>query len=260
MSVRSQRVEVQLDLEPGEGRVDLVEVALQADRGGLGHGPPLTPAEGFGQQVRGDRDGRPIGQEASQRRHLRFGVDALVVDLLDPGGEQAVEFREAGHDRAGAARIVRVVADLNQELVPDGLEEPLYLPPTCWPCGLAVGEPDPEHCAGPAQPTVDEHRSVVDVALRRSATGCEGDLEGLAERDGVLRIAPAGRHDGAGMVVQERDQDRFAASDVRAVQGIADPADVRVFGLEPAEHGQWRAVGTGPGQAGGGEVPLQGPG
>ena len=38
------------------------------------------------------------------------------------------------------------------------------------------------------------------------------------------------------MIVEEREQIRLAATDPRAVQGVAGPPVVRVLGLEPAEH------------------------
>jgi len=107
------------------------------------------------------------GQEPRQRRLLRLGVDAPVVDLLDPGGEQAVELGQAPDAAANAgpslAQITCCLAYLDQELVADGFEEPLDLASTGWSSRLTVGEPDPEHGAGPAQPAVDKHGSVVDV-------------------------------------------------------------------------------------------------
>ena len=62
------------------------------------------------------------------------------------------------------------------------------------------------------------------------------------------------------MVVEERDQDRLAAVDDRAVQRVTDPPGVGPLGLEPAEHRRRRPVRAGPGEPRRGEMALQGPG
>jgi hypothetical protein len=49
-------------------------------------------------------------------------VHAPVVDDLQPRGEQPVEFRE-----------LDAVVDLDEELIADGPEEPLDLPPSLSP-------------------------------------------------------------------------------------------------------------------------------
>ena len=177
-----------------------------------------------------------------------------MVDLLDPRGEQGVQLGQGVH---GAADAVGTGGDLDQELVPDGAEKTFDLAPAGRLAGLAVGELDPEHRAGPAQPGIDETGPVVDVNLSRAAPRCQRDLEGLPQRDRVLRVAPAGRDHGPRVVVQERDQDRLAARDERPVERIADPPGVRPVGLEPAEHRGRATIGAGPGQPGGGEVALQ---
>jgi len=55
-----------------------------------------------------------------------------------------------------------------------------------------------------AEVGINEQVGIIDVALRRAAAGGQPDLEGLAERNGVLRIAPAGREDSTGMVAWHR--------------------------------------------------------
>ncbi len=109
-----ERVEHQLHPGPGQRRVDLVEVAVQGDGGGLGHGAPLTPAERLGQQPGRGRCGRPGGQEPGQRRHPGLRMHPRVVDLRDPGGEQRVQLGQAAHRGAGPGG---AVGDLDQELV-----------------------------------------------------------------------------------------------------------------------------------------------
>jgi len=180
-------------------------------------------------------------------------VDPLVVDLLDPGGEQVVEFAQGPNRGAGA---VGVRGDLDQELVPHGAVEPLDLAPPGGPPGLGVGQLDAQHGAGPAQPGVDEHGSVIDIELRWAAAGSQAHPQRFPQCHRVLRVPPAGRDHRPGMVVQEGDQDRFASPDQRAVHRVSDPAEVRGVGLEPPERRRRRAVGANTfnlGDAGAGE-------
>jgi hypothetical protein len=64
-------------------------------------------------------------------------------------------------------------------------------------------------------------------------------LESRAERrrhpDHVVVASPAGAHDGAGVVVQEREQVALAPADHRAVERVAGPHLIRPGALEPAE-------------------------
>ena len=67
-----------------------------------------------------------------------------VVDGLGPGGEQAVQLGHVVEFAAGA--------DLDQELVADGAEEPFDLAPPGRLSRLGVGQPDTERRAGPQHP------------------------------------------------------------------------------------------------------------
>ena len=112
-----ERVEHELDLATHERRVDLVLVAVQGHRRGLGDRPLLRPQERLAQQCRGRELRRSGGLEPGDRRGVRLGVHASVVDDLKPGGEQTVQLRQ-----------LDTVVDLDQELIADGLEKPLDLP------------------------------------------------------------------------------------------------------------------------------------
>jgi hypothetical protein len=76
-------------------------------------------------------------------------VLAPVVDGLDPGGEQGVQ---VGHVLQLAAG-----ADLDEELLAHGPEEPFDLPPAGGLPGPGMDQADAEHRAGPLQLPVD-HR------------------------------------------------------------------------------------------------------
>ena len=75
---------------------------------------------------------------------------------------------------------------------------------------------------------------------------------------GVLAAGPPIAGQQAAVVVDEREQDRLAAADGRAVQRVAGPALVRRVGLEPAERLRRLPVRAG-GQLQAHEVALQGP-
>src|ERR1019366_9480676 len=93
--------------------------------------PDRAPGKRLGQQRgirRGSRNGCLV---AGLRRLPGLGVRPLVVDLADPAIEQVVEFLQAGDPVPGP--VVRDAGDLDQELLLDGLEHPLDLPPACRP-------------------------------------------------------------------------------------------------------------------------------
>jgi len=78
-------------------------------------------------------------------------VFTLVVDGFDPGGEQLVELRQVA-DRAADA----VEAELDQELLPDGAEEPFDLAPSGGLAGLGVRQRDAQAGQCPQQLRADE--------------------------------------------------------------------------------------------------------
>ena len=100
-----ERVEQQIDVGAGEQRIDLVGVAMQRDRGDLGDFAALRPQERLAQQPGpGESGGRP-GGEPFDRCLPGLGVDSPVIHLLDPGGEQPVEFIEPADIMAAADRV-----------------------------------------------------------------------------------------------------------------------------------------------------------
>ena len=98
-----ERVEDQLDLAQGQGRVDLVGVAVQRHRGGLADGAPLAPQERLVQL--GGSGQRRRGAVPAVRPPLRgclpgFGMHPAVIDRFCPRGEQPVQLADVGR-RAG---------------------------------------------------------------------------------------------------------------------------------------------------------------
>jgi hypothetical protein len=79
-------------------------------------------------------------------------VDALVVDLLDPGAEQRVDLIQVGDVALG---------ELDQELGPHGAEEALDLAPSGRLARVGVHQLDPEDGAGALQRGGDERGAVV---------------------------------------------------------------------------------------------------
>ena len=108
-----ERVEHQLDAVPDQGGVDFVGVGVQGHGRGLGHGALLGPQERLVQGVTGGQHRWAGCEPTLQRRLPGLAVRAAVVDLLDPGGEQAVQLGQAGDRAAGA---LGTVDDLDEEL------------------------------------------------------------------------------------------------------------------------------------------------
>src|SRR2546422_243484 len=197
------------------------------------------------------RDGeRAPGQPPLQGRLPGLAVRPGVVDPLAPGGEQPVQPREVLH--AGS------VADLDEELLTDNMEEALYFPPALRAARCAVGDLDPEPGRGALQRRVDKSRSVIDVYAGRDAAGGQRRAQRGGQPHAVLEVAPAGRHHRPGMVVQEREKIRFPARDLRAVERVAGPGVVRRRRLEPAEYRRGPPARAG-GQLQPVEVPQQRP-
>ena len=96
-------------------------------------------------------------------------------------------------------------------------------------------QPDPEFRACPQQPGIHERRPVVYIHAGRDPAGGQRRLQGDAQSDGVLGEPEPVATDQPRMVVQEREQVGFAATNLGAVQRIAGPAVIRILGFEAPE-------------------------
>ena len=190
-----------------------------------------------------------------QRRLPGLAVRAAVVDLLDPGGEQAVQLGQAGDRAAGA---LGTVDDLDEELLAHGAEHPLDLASAGGLAGSGVHQRDAQAGAGAQQLGVDERRAVVDVDPLRDTAGGERRAQRRFQAHGVLAVPPPVAHQCPGVVVDEREQVGLAASDLGAVQGVAGPQLIARSRLEPPERRRSGAVRAGV-EPEPGEVALQGP-
>lgn len=228
--------------------VDLEGVRMHRDRRRLGHPPGLGPQErlverGIGRQCR-----RLSGEQPVDGRLARLGVDVAVIDGLGPGGEQPVQLSKVRR---------RPCLDLDKELHPDGLEDPLDLPPAFRSPGLGVHEAHAEAGACSQELLRDVGGAVVYVDHPGHAPRLECGPERCFEPDRVLRVPPAIADQRPGMVVDEREQVGLAPGDGRSVQGVAGPQVTGSRRLEPAE-GFWRRP-VGPGvQPEAGQVALDG--
>ncbi|MFJ4778035.1 transposase [Streptomyces sp. NPDC088762] len=88
---------------------------------------------------------------------------------------------------------------------------------------------------------------------RRLPTGRQSRPQGGGETDGVLGEPESVAHDWSAVFIDEREQVRLAAADLRSAEGVSGQQLVP-GGLEPAEYAPLVA---GAGQPGVGEVPLQ---
>ena len=227
--VQVERGEQQLDHPPGQPRVDLVDVAVQADQGRLVGLAPLGPQERLPQQGRlGDGPLFRRGLLPPGGRGLAgLGVDRPVVGGLQPGLEQAVHLRQV--------RDPLPVAGLDQELLPHSPEKTFDFPSSLWFPGPGVDELDAQDGAAAQQPRVDEGRAVVQVGGLRDAAGLQGRAERRGHPDHVVVMRPAGAHHGPGVVVDEREKIRLLPADHRPVERVSRPHLVRPGALEPAE-------------------------
>jgi hypothetical protein len=113
-------VEEEPDADSDQDRVDLVLLAEEAHRGGIGAASVLGPQEGLA-QLRRARAARAEDQAPLQRGLLGLPVAGAVIDALQPGTEELVELAQI---LGPAARL-----ELDQELAAHGLEEALDLAP-----------------------------------------------------------------------------------------------------------------------------------
>ena len=182
-------------------------------------------------------------------------VDAPVVDVLHPGGEQPVHLGQVADFPSRPAVPGR---DLDGELAVHGPEEPLDLAPALRPARGRVDQLDAQPGAGPHQPRVNERRAVIDVDVGRDAAGGQCRAQRGGQPDGVLGEPPPVSHDRPAVVVDEGEQVGLPAADPRAVECVSCPDFVGLARFEPAED---RRLGRGPqrGQPGADEHPLQGP-
>jgi hypothetical protein len=98
-------------------------------------------------------------------------------------------------------------------------------------------QPDPEFGTRPQQPGIDKSGPVVHVGGGgRDAAGGQRRFQRGGQAHGVLGEPEPVAHRETRMIVQEREQVRFSATDSRPVQRITHPPLVRCRSLEPAEH------------------------
>lgn len=162
----------------------------------------------------------------------------VVIDRLDPGGEQRVQLEQpsGGGQLLGGEVFGAAVGDLDEELITDGAEESFDFAPSLGSVWGGVHQPDPELAAGPEQPGIDVGRPVVDVAGGWHPAGGQRGLQCGGQPHGVLgEPEPVARREPC-VIVEEREQVGLAAADPWAVQRVTDPPFVGVLGLETAEH------------------------
>src|SRR6266508_6770833 len=137
-----------------QGGVDLEGVAVQADGGDLGDRAGLGPQERLVQQFWSGQPGWRPGQQPFEGRLAGLAVGPAVIDGLDPGGEQPVEFGQIG----GASGF-----DLDEELDAYGGEEPFDFAAPLGSSGSAVDQADTQGGHGPQQLGADKRGPVGDV-------------------------------------------------------------------------------------------------
>ena len=100
-----------------------------------------------------------------------------------------------------------------------------------------------EFRARPQQPGIGERTAVVDIDPGRNPAGGQCGAQRGGQAHGVFGKAEPVAGQQPGVVVNEGEQEGFAVSDPRPVQGIPAPELVGFGGLEPAEHRRGLAGG-----------------
>ena len=98
-----------------------------------------------------------------------------------------------------------------------------------------MDQPDAQAGAGAQQLLVDHRGTVVQIDRGRDPAGGEPAHAVRPPGGRCPRVAPTDSRAAAAVVVDEREQDRLAAVDRRAVQCVTSPPHVRGVGLEAAE-------------------------
>ena len=109
-----------------------------------------------------------------------------------------------------AADDVGFAGDLDQELLAHGPEEPLDFAPAFGPTWCGMNQAHTEFRARPQQPPIHIGRAVIDIHGLGDAAGGQRRAQRGGQPHGVLGIAPPVAGQQPGVIVQEREQIRFA--------------------------------------------------
>jgi hypothetical protein len=134
-------------------------------------------------------------------------VHLVVVDRLDPRGEQCVQFEQPrGRGQPTLGELLGAgVGDLDEELIAHGAEKTFDLASALGPVRGGVGQPDPELAAGPQQPRIDVGGAALDITARRHTAGGQGRFQRGDQSHSVLgEPEPVPGHQPA-VIVQERE-------------------------------------------------------
>ncbi len=142
-----------------------------------------------------------------------------MIDGLDPGGENLVQPGDV---------VDRGVGDLDEELIAHGAEESFDLAAAFRTPRPGVDQADPQAGHRPPQLGGHERAAVIQVDRTRHTVAGEPSAKGRLGPQRVLGVDPSIAGEQAGVVVQEREQDRLVTDDDRPVQGVADPQLVGV--------------------------------
>src|SRR5579872_6303060 len=231
-----KRIEAHLDLLTREKGVDPVPVSLERERCSAGDGAFVAPEEGLAQQNRvggAQRGRRAAGLEALEGSGPGFGVDAAVVDELNPGVKRGVEIVKGGELR---------VVGLGKKLTADGPEEALDLAFAGGSKRCRVDGADTQRGAGGGELGRDVDLPVVDIQPRGDAAAEDGELENpFQARESFLEEELAVGNQ-AGVVVDEAEKCRspklpgsLGIGEVGTDEHVSPPQIVGPLPLEATE-------------------------
>src|SRR6266581_615390 len=179
-AVELERVETQLHREGAQAQVHFVELVAQADRAVAAHGAGQLMVKKLVQvQMRiqcFDQVGAAL--VAFGGGHAGAGVDAGVIDTLQPERELDVEFIEVAGSLAGQAQI-------GLKILLDGEEYPLGFSLGPGMVRLGVEQPDAQVGAHDPSMVIGERATLVGVELGGQAAAAQSFLKGLMESLGI---------------------------------------------------------------------------
>ena len=128
-------------------------------------------------------------------------MNPRVINLLQPAGELAVEFRQRANALAGQAQP-------GFKILLQGAEHPLDFAAAPGPADFGVNQANAQIGADDPQVVIDERAAVVSVELARQAAAAQRFLETDQQRLGIGRQPVGGRGDEARVIVDDQAQVR----------------------------------------------------
>src|SRR2546425_1356249 len=194
--VELEGIEAQLDREGAQAQVHFVELVAQPDRAVAAHRAGQLVIKELAQiqmrVQRFDQMGAPL--VAFGGRHAGAGVEAGVIDTLQPKGELGIEFFGVAGPLAGQAQT-------RFKILLDRVNNALGFPLGPGMVRLGVEKSDPQIGTDNPRMVIGEGAALVGIEFGGQAAAAQSFLEGLVEGLGVRPQAISGKGNEPGVIV-----------------------------------------------------------